>query len=80
MNRMNIFQLSVDRHLLPGPCQPVGGGGGVFQNFSGKQKFFREMLATGGGRLVDVIFSKTKVPEIFCKTNSQNFQQRNLHF
>jgi hypothetical protein len=41
---------------IPGPPQ---------KKFSGKQKFFRKMLATGG---VDVIFSKTKFPEIFRKT------------
>jgi hypothetical protein len=64
--------------------------GGVFQiwapfhsrgppkKFSGKQNFFRKMLATagggggGGGGGVDVIFSKTKVPEIFRKNQFQH--------
>ena len=64
-----IFLSSMGKHRFP--------VGGVYskiwapfrsrappKNFSGKQKFFK-----GGGE-VDVIFSKTKVPEIFRKTTS----------
>ena len=61
----------------PGPCQPVSGWGGVFQNlgplpFQGPpKKIFRKAKiggGEGGGVEVDVIFWKTKVPEIFRKT------------
>ena len=47
--------------------------------FSGKQKFFRKLLATGGGGRR--YFSKTKVPEIFRKTEiSKIFSEEILHF
>jgi hypothetical protein len=51
---------------IPGPPQKI---------FSGKQKFVRKMLATGGE--VDVIFSKTKAKQLFSR-NFQNFQRRPL--
>ena len=62
---------------IPGPPQ---------NNFSGKQRFFRKMLATGGGGWYGGrrYFLKTKVPKSFAKQlfsrNFQNFQRRNPSF
>jgi hypothetical protein len=68
--------------MPPGPCQPVSGWGGKFKNlgalpfrapprqqkFSGKQKFFRKMLA-GGGRGSTFCFRKQNVPKNFSNTS-----------
>jgi hypothetical protein len=51
-----------NRHIMAGPF-PVGG-------------VYSKIWATGGGGEVDVIFSKTKVPEIFRKL----FSRRNPSF
>ena len=76
---------------MPGPCQPVSGWGGVFQNLGPlpiqgplkkifrKAKFFPENVGDGGG--VNNAFRKTEFPKIFRKQHfSRNFQRTNPSF